>query len=55
MHGVDGPERGLAAIRTPNGRQWANTTDQDLMAQMITSEHIGRDVEITPEFTFELS
>jgi acetyl-CoA C-acetyltransferase len=54
MHGVDGPERGLAAVRTPTGRQWANTADQTVMAAMMTEEHVGRAVEVEADFTFSL-
>ena len=54
MHGADGPERGLASVRTPNGRQWAGTSDLPLMESMMTEEHVGRSVEVLPDFSFEL-
>lgn len=55
MHGATGPEVALAAVTTPNGRQWANCADAATMDAMITEEHIGREVEISPDFAFELS
>ena len=55
MHGADGPDRGLAALRTANGRQWASTSDADLMNAMMDDEHIGRSVEVLPDFTFEMA
>ncbi len=55
MHGAEGPEVALAAVTTPNGRQWANSRDDELVEAMITSEHIGREVDITPDFTLELA
>ncbi|OUW33722.1 MAG: hypothetical protein CBD32_02115 [Actinobacteria bacterium TMED172] len=54
MHGSNGPERGLASIRTPNGRQWAGTSDSDLMEMMMTEEHIGRSVQVLNDYSFEL-
>jgi hypothetical protein len=54
MHGADGPERGLASVRTPNGRQWAGTSDLPLMEAMMTDEHVGRSVEVLSDFSFEL-
>ena len=55
MHGAEGPERGLASVRTPNGRQWAGTSDSQLMESMMNEEHVGRSVEILSDFTFELA
>jgi len=55
MHGAEGPERGLAALRTTNGRQWAGTSDADLMNAMMEEEHVGRSVEVLPDFTFEVA
>jgi len=54
MHGRDGAEVALAAVRTPNGRQWANSTDPALMAAMVTEEHVGRAVAVTPEYHLEM-
>jgi acetyl-CoA C-acetyltransferase len=53
MHGAEGPEVALAAITTPNGRQWANSRDPQLMEALMAEEHIGRPVDVSPEFTFE--
>ena len=55
MHGAEGPERGLAALRTSNGRQWATTNDPILMNSMMDEEHVGRSVEVLSDFTFELT
>jgi acetyl-CoA C-acetyltransferase len=54
MHGATGPEVGLAALLTPNGRQWAQTTNSDLMETMMESEHVGLAVEVTSDFQFHL-
>ena len=54
MHGADGPEQALAAIKTPNGRQWANSRDGELLDAMITREHVGLAVEVAPDFTFHV-
>ena len=55
MHGADGPERGLASVVTPNGRQWAGTSDSALMESMMVEEHVGRSVQVLPDFSFELT
>jgi acetyl-CoA C-acetyltransferase len=55
MHGASGPEVGLASLLTPNGRQWAQTTNSDLMEAMMKSEHVGLSVEVTPDFQFYLN
>jgi acetyl-CoA C-acetyltransferase len=55
MHGAEGPERGLAALRTSNGRQWATTSEPELMNSMMDEEHVGRSVEVLSDFTFELT
>jgi acetyl-CoA C-acetyltransferase len=55
MHGAEGPEKGLAALRTANGRQWATTNDPALMNSMMDEEHVGRSVEVLSDFTFELA
>ena len=54
MHSAEGPEKGLAALRTANGRQWATTRDPGLMNAMMEAEHVGCSVEVLPDFTFEL-
>jgi hypothetical protein len=54
MHGTSGPEVGLAALLTPNGRQWAQTTNSDLMEAMMKSEHVGLAAEVTSDFQFHL-
>lgn len=62
MHDADGPSVALAAVRTGNGagmnnsaRQWARSTNPVLMNALMQSEHIGRTVEVTPEFDFALT
>ena len=57
MHGKTpsgefGPEVALAAVRTPNGRQWAHSADGVLMEAMTETEHIGADVVVSEEFEF---
>ena len=57
MHGRsgpdgNGPEVALAAVRTPNGRQWTRSTDPDLMAEMTQTEFIGSDVVVHDTFEF---
>ncbi|WP_420446843.1 acetyl-CoA acetyltransferase [Candidatus Poriferisodalis sp.] len=57
MHGRTGPtgvgpEVALAAVRTPNGRQWARSTDPELMAEMTRTEHIGTGVVVNEDFEF---
>ena len=43
MHGHDGPEVGLCALRTPDGaRTWGRVTETAAMSDMLTSEAIGR-------------
>lgn len=54
MHGADGPSVALAGVQTPNGRQWANSTDPELMQAMMTTEHVGTEVEVAPDFTFSV-
>jgi acetyl-CoA C-acetyltransferase len=52
MHGREAPEVALAAVRTPNGRQWARSTDPSLMDEMTQAEFIGTDVVISDAFEF---
>lgn len=57
MHGKTpsgefGPEVALAAVRTPNGRQWAHSADPALMDEMTQTEHIGTDVMVSEAFEF---
>ena len=52
MHGREAPEVALAAVRTPNGRQWARSNDAALMDEMIRSEFIGTDVVVDDAFEF---
>ncbi|MGF1597600.1 MAG: acetyl-CoA acetyltransferase [Acidimicrobiales bacterium] len=43
MHGHEGPEVGLCALRTPGGaRTWGRVTDGDTMTEMMRTEMIGR-------------
>jgi acetyl-CoA C-acetyltransferase len=53
MHERDGePEKGLAALRMPDGRRaWGVTTDADTMRAMTTDEFIGRKVSVVPDGT----
>ena len=55
MHGADGPEVALAAVSTPNGRQWANSRDTALCTAMMQEEHIGRGVVVADDFSFEMN
>ncbi|MDG2111126.1 MAG: hypothetical protein P8N02_00750 [Actinomycetota bacterium] len=55
MHGAEGPEIALAAVTTPNGRQWANSRDAAQLEAMITEEHVGHTVEVAPDFTFHIA
>ncbi|WP_419865349.1 acetyl-CoA acetyltransferase [Candidatus Poriferisodalis sp.] len=52
MHGREAPEVALAAVRTPNGRQWARSTDPELMVEMTQTEFIGTDVVVRDAFEF---
>ena len=57
MHGKTpsgefGPEVALAAVRTPNGRQWTHSADPKLMEAMTETEHIGTDVSVSDGFEF---
>lgn len=55
MHGA-GPERALAAVRTPAGaRTWANSTDPDLMTDILTNEAIGRACTVDADGRFEMT
>ena len=53
MHERDGePEKGIAALRMPDGRRaWGVTTDADTMRAMTVDEHIGRKVTVVPDGT----
>jgi len=42
----------LAAVRTPNGRQWARSTDPALMDEMTQTEFIGTEVVVSDAFEF---
>ncbi len=53
MHDKAGPEKMLAALRTPaGGRTWGTNTDAALMTEVMTSEAIGRPVELDGTGTF---
>ncbi len=55
MHGKEGPERALAAVRTPAGaRTWASSTASAIMTELLTVEGIGRSVEVNHDGEFEL-
>lgn len=50
MHGADGPEVGLCALRTPDGaRTWGQVRDAETMASMMADEAIGRSGTIDEE------
>ncbi len=56
MHGNEGPERALAAVRTPEGaRTWANCTNPAVMTELMTTEGVGRPCAVDSEGRFELS
>lgn len=50
--GEFGPEVALAAVRTPNGRQWARCADPAIMDEMTQTEFIGTDVSVNNDFEF---
>ena len=61
MHDADGPKIALAAVRTATGdealtgssaRQWASTDNPQMLEALMSSEHIGHTVEVSPEFGF---
>ena len=53
MHGHEGPEVAIAALRTPaRTRAWARSHDAELMAAMMTDEPIGRPAEVHGEAVF---
>ena len=63
MHDADGPKVALAAVRTAtgedvldgsSGRQWARNENPAVLEALMSSEHIGHTVEVTPDFDFEL-
>lgn len=55
MHGNEGPDRALAAVRTPVGaRTWANCTDPVVMHELMTTEGIGRTCIVNADGTFDL-
>lgn len=55
MHGADGPEVGLCALRTPDGaRTWGKVTDLDVVASMMTDEAIGRTGSLAKDGTVTL-
>jgi acetyl-CoA C-acetyltransferase len=42
MHDGNGPSKGLAAIRTPEGgRTWASSTDTDIMTFLMSDDAVG--------------
>jgi acetyl-CoA C-acetyltransferase len=53
MHERDGePEKGIAALRMPDGRRgWGITTDAATMRAMTAEEFIGRKVTVVPDGT----
>ncbi len=52
MHNREAPEVALAAVRTPHGRQWARSTDPQLMNDMERTEFVGSDVVVNESFEF---
>ncbi len=49
MHGHEGPERGLAALRTAVGRTWGHSTDPETMAALMADDVHGRSGEVDAE------
>ncbi|MEM7326794.1 MAG: acetyl-CoA acetyltransferase [Actinomycetota bacterium] len=50
MHSADGPEEGLCAVRNAAGeRTWGRVTDRGTLAEMVSTEAIGRSGELDPE------
>jgi acetyl-CoA C-acetyltransferase len=50
MHGAEGPETGLFALRTPDGaRTFGHATDPTLLQQVMAEEAIGRRATLTGE------
>jgi acetyl-CoA C-acetyltransferase len=55
MHNGAGPDKALAAVRTPTGaRTWANSSSAGLMTELMTAEGVGRSVEVTQAGEFAL-
>jgi len=56
MHGADGPEVGLCALRTPEGaRTWGKVTDLAVATTMTTEEAIGRSGTLAADGTLTLT
>ncbi len=56
MHGADGPQTALAAVRAPSGaRQWATSDDPDVMSALMSVEHVGTDAEVSADFRLLLT
>ncbi len=55
MHGSDGPEVGLCALRTPDGRRtWGRVTEASAASEMTTVDVIGRTGTVDAEGTLTL-
>jgi acetyl-CoA C-acetyltransferase len=55
MFDRDGPTRGYAAVRTPEGKRgWATTSHAATMAVMQIDDLVGSDIEIAGDGAFEL-
>jgi acetyl-CoA C-acetyltransferase len=46
MHAADGPEVGLCALATPQGRTWGRVTDGSTLEAMMVEEAVGRSAEL---------
>ena len=56
MHGHDGPEKGLCALRTPDGaRTWGQVTDLAAAAAMTNEDVIGRSGNVDGQGVLTLS
>ncbi len=55
MHDRTGPEKALAAVRTPDGaRTWGWSTDAETMASLLAAEGVGRSGELDAEGVLHL-
>ncbi len=56
MHDNEGPQRALAAVRTPAGaRTWANSTQAEVMTELLTVEGVGRGCTVHADGTFDIA
>lgn len=56
MHGAEGPEMALAAVRAPTGaRQWATSDDAGVMDALMSVERVGTDAHVAADFKLALT